>query len=511
VEHADPVTLTRREFLSAGLVGLVPKSTPRLPSGGFVHESQGVGHALRDGTLTPARRANRRAPIVIVGGGIAGLSAAWRLQRRGFTDFVVLELEDQAGGNSRSGSNEVSPYPWAAHYVPVPDARATLVRELFTDLGVLGPDGWDDQHLCFAPRERLFIHGRWQDGLEPHIGPVSRDREQFARFEELMERFRESGAFTIPSSRGLERPGSSRALDGRSMGAWLDEQGLDSPWLRWLVDYACRDDYGALARDVSAWAGVHYFASRPGEEEGPLTWPEGNGWIVTRLANRLGDRLQTGQPVTRVRRAQRGWMVDTPTATWSTAAVIFAAPLWLAPWIVEGWRGPTGVETSPWLVANLTLNRWPRERGLEPAWDNVIFDSPALGYVVATHQSLRTLVPRTVWTYYWALAHQPAPEARRWLLGQSWAPLATRILDDLSRAHPDIRDCVSRLDILRLGHAMPRPTVGFLALAARQRARQGRDGLFFAHSDVTGLPLFEEAQERGVAAADAAVARLGGR
>ncbi|MCU0256489.1 MAG: FAD-dependent oxidoreductase [Vicinamibacterales bacterium] len=505
------MTLSRREFLSAGLVGLVPKSTPRLPAGGFVHESQGVGHALRDGTLVAPGRAARRVPVLIVGGGIAGLSAAWRLQRRGFTDFVLLELEPEAGGNARSGRNDVSAYPWAAHYVPVPDARATLVRELFTDLGVLGDDGWDDRHLCFAPQERLFIHGRWQEGFEPQVGPIGRDRDQFARFDELMARFRESGEFTIPSIRGLERAGPARALDGQSMAAWLDGQGLDSPWLRWLVDYACRDDYGALARDVSAWAGVHYFASRPEAEEGPLTWPEGNGWIVARLTERLGERLLPGQPVTRVAREGTRWQVHTASTTWTADAVIFAAPLWLAPWIVEGWMGATGIETSPWLVANLTLDRWPRERGLEPAWDNVIFDSPALGYVVATHQSLRTFVPRTVWTYYWALAHAPAAKARRWLLEQSWASLATRMLDDLSRAHPDVRDCVSRLDIFRLGHAMPRPTVGFLSLAARQRARAHRDGLYFAHSDVTGLALFEEAQERGVAAADAALARVGGR
>lgn len=505
------MTLSRREFLSAGLVGLIPKSAPRLPQGGFVYESQALGHALRDGRLTGAARTARRVPVLVVGGGIAGLSAAWRLQRRGLTDFVLLEMEAEAGGNARSGRNDVSAYPWAAHYVPVPGERATLVRELFTDLGVLGEDGWDERHLCFAPRERLFIHGRWQDGLEPHVGPTGRDRDQFARFDDMMTRFRASGDFTIPSSSGLDRAGSARQLDSQSMAAWLDGQGLDSPWLRWLVDYACRDDYGALARDVSAWAGVHYFASRPAEDEGPLTWPEGNGWVVARLAQRLGDRVLAGQPVTRVSREGTRWRVDTPSAAWTADAVIFAAPLWLAPWIVEGWTGPTGIETSPWLVANLTLERWPRERGLEPAWDNVIFDSPALGYVVATHQSLRTFVPRTVWTYYWALAHAPAGEARRWLLDQTWASLATRILDDLSRAHPDIRECVSRLDILRLGHAMPRPTVGFLSVAARRRAQASRDGLWFAHSDVSGLALFEEAQERGVAAADAALARVGGR
>ena len=53
------------------------------------------------------------------------------------------------------------------------------------------------------------------------------------------------------------------------------------------MNYCCRDDYGAMAADTSAWAGVHYFASRAPEEKGPLTWPEGNGWI-TRLLQRVG-------------------------------------------------------------------------------------------------------------------------------------------------------------------------------------------------------------------------------
>jgi len=168
-------------------------------------------------------------------------------------------------------------------------------------------------------------------------------------------------------------------------------------------------------------------------------------------------------------------------------------------------------EYSPWLTANLTLDRWPAERGAPVAWDNVIVDSPSLGYVVATHQSLRTHVPQTVWTYYWALADQAPHAARQWLLAQQWDSLATRILDDLSRAHPDIRDCVSRLDICRMGHAMIRPTPGFLSSPARQTLRTGADRIFFAHSDVSGLSLFEEAQHRGVTSAERALALIGGR
>ena len=49
---------------------------------------------------------------------------------------------------------------------------------------------------------------------------------------------------------------------------------------------------------------------------------------------------------------------------------------------------------------------------------------------------------------------------------------------------------------------MVRPTVGAVFSAERQALKQSRDRLVFAHSDVSGLSLFEEAQYRGVTAAD---------
>jgi hypothetical protein len=115
------------------LLGLGRKSGPRI-TGGWVNESAALGHRLRDGAAMPAPRRTVRVPVVIVGGGIAGLSAAWQLERNGFHDYVLLEMEREAGGNSRGGENAVSRYPWAAHYVPVPGPRATLVRELFREL-----------------------------------------------------------------------------------------------------------------------------------------------------------------------------------------------------------------------------------------------------------------------------------------------------------------------------------------------------------------------------------------
>src|SRR5437870_10191091 len=162
-----------------------------------------MGHALRARASVPAPRRTERCPVVIVGGGIAGLSAAWRLRERGFSDFVLLEMNAQPGGNARWGENEITVYPWAAHYVPVPGPKAEYVRELFADLGALKNGQWEERYLAFSPQERLFLYGRWQEGIEPAVGLKQTDRHQFQRLENLFSEFRKRGSFTVPLEIGL--------------------------------------------------------------------------------------------------------------------------------------------------------------------------------------------------------------------------------------------------------------------------------------------------------------------
>jgi glycine/D-amino acid oxidase-like deaminating enzyme len=502
----------RREFLGAiapligapALIGLTRKS-PRAIAGGFVDDGGAAGHGVRDGSARSTAKETRRVPIVIIGGGMAGLCAGWQLRRRGFDDFVVLEMEKRAGGNSRWGENDFTAYPWAAHYVPLPNAETTLVRELFEELGVLRNGKWEERYLCFSPQERLFHHGEWRSGIEPEDALDARGRADFKRFDELIAAERATRRFTIPIEVAVRR---DSPLDRLSMAQWLDAHDFRSPQLRWYVDYACRDDYGAFATGTSAWAGVHYFASRGQEEHGPLTWPEGNGWIARRLIERMGDRVIAGAPVIRIEPQGSRWSVTTADATYLAKAVIHAAPTFLLPYLLPG-AGKPALTYSPWFTANLTLDRLPAEpgRGAPMSWDNVIYGSPSLGYVDATHQSLRTREDRAVWTYYWALAEHSPADGRRLLQRRSWPETTEIILDDLSRAHPDIRDCVSRIDVMRMGHAMVRPVPGFLS-AALEAARLSRPGLYLANSDLSGLSLFEEAQFHGVTAADAALSRL---
>lgn len=547
--------MRRREFLAslaaaglasgvanlAGCSGSAKPPRPQLPPGELLGTSLDLGHRLREPRFPPPAE-TRRVPVAIVGAGIGGLSAGWKLAKAGFTDFLMVELEREAGGNSRAGRNEVSPYPLAAHYLPLPTREATAVRELLAELDVLHGDPraarprYDERYLCATPQERLYRNGWWQDGVLPQLGISAAEQEQYRRFFALMDGFKQRRdgsaaprrAFALPMALSSPAP-DLLALDRISMRDWLLAQGLDSPQLHWYVDYACRDDYGTGAAEVSAWAGIHYFACRNGEAQDAasdtvLTTPGGNQWLVEGLANsvrdRAGDRLLTGALAFRVAQSEGRMRVDLwlpaqqRTLRLEAEQLIWAAPLFLVPHVFVGHDALKAAARrfthAPWLVANLTLSRFPEQRaGVPVAWDNVLHDGPGLGYVVATHQQMRMRPGATVFTYYRALSHITPLQGRSMLLETSREDWAEQILAELERPHPDIRLVTAGLDVFRNGHAMVRPLPGLIWGEARQLFAGDGDHLRFAHADVSGFSLFEEAQYRGVLAAERTLRRLG--
>jgi hypothetical protein len=470
--------------------------------------------------------------VVVAGGGVAGLSAAWRLARGGVGDFVVLELEDDPGGTAASGANGVSAFPWGAHYVPVPTREQRALCELLSETGSIR--GFDaggraipvEEHLCRAPQERVFAGGEWHEGFLDRVHAGTEEGRQLLLFLEAM---RDLGArrgpdgrrwFTIPVAAASTDP-EARALDGISMADWMAREGFDDPRLRWYAEYACRDDFGCLLDRTSAWAGIHYFASRlavPGEEGAEfLTWPEGNGFLVRRLARSAAGRIRTGAVVLSIDPGGdagpalvRWWDAATATLRETEAdRVIAALPRFAARRAVRGLDpAEPGFRTSPWVVANLTLHRRPAERGFPLSWDNVIADSPSLGYVVATHQSDRAGTS-SVWTWYRPYCGPDPAAGRLRLQSASWESLRDEALDDLIPAHPDLPECVDRIDARVWGHAMVRPEPGFLWDGVREAAAHPRGRVHFAAADLGGLPLFEEAQWAGVRAAEEVLAALG--
>jgi len=75
--------------------------------------------------------------------------------QKGFTDFVLLEMNEQPA-ETHAGVKRNTAYPWAAHYVPVPDRKLSMSAELFEDLGVLKNGQWKNAISASLRKERLF-------------------------------------------------------------------------------------------------------------------------------------------------------------------------------------------------------------------------------------------------------------------------------------------------------------------------------------------------------------------
>lgn len=502
--------ITRRHAIAAGaglLAGCEPPPVPEA-TGGFSGAALARGHLLREAREWPAPAVSRRVQVVVAGAGIAGLAAARALRQRRIEDFAVLDLEDAPGGNSRAGEIAGIACPLAAHYLPVPGDDAREVQALLEEMGlrrrVAGRWQYDERALTHAPQERLYIEGAWQEGLLPVAGIGATTRAQYHRFGAEVEALRRGSAFRIP----LRAPGKLAPWDRQTFAAWLDAQGLTDARLRWYLDYCCRDDYGAGITTVSAAAGLHYFAARHGfhapgasdgpEPEGVLTWPEGNAFLARALAAPLEGRFRGGRVVLRIAEHRHGIDVDCWDATherverWQAARCIVALPAWIAARVIE--RPPAallerarGLRLAPWVVANLHLRLPPAEAGGAPlSWDNVVYGTDSLGYVVATHQKLDPAPGPTVLTWYCA----PGEAARAEVLQQPWTHWRDRIVRELSVPHRDLARHLTQVQVGRFGHAMAIPVPGVLS---RLPGPPATSRLRFAHADWAGYSIFEEA------------------
>jgi hypothetical protein len=524
--------LSRRELLATflgapfALAACGESSSARFPEGEIVGQNAELGHSLREGRSFEVPAANwRTVKAAIVGGGIAGLSAAWKLTNQNAHDFVLLELEKDTGGTSRSGIGTPVGYPWGAHYLPVPFQENAELIGLLEETSLIDGRGSDgdiivkEQYLCREPEERVFYKGRWYEGLYLQAGASDDDKRQFAEFQKQVDHWVDwrdaSGkrAFVVPVA-NCSTDAEATSLDRISFAEWLRQNGFTSERLLWYCDYACRDDYGLKLEQTSAWAGLFYFCSRvrkSGEESQPfITFPEGNGRFVNYLSEKVSDKVLRSHMVVSIVPSEKGvdviCLADGELRGFRCEKVIYASPMFTAPYVIRGFNtdapfAANEFQHNAWFVANLFLKDRPRARFAKDfplAWDNVFYESPSLGYVNATHQKGIDYGP-AVWTYYYPMCHEP--EGRTKLFDYSWRELADVCLTDVSRAHPDIYELCERVDIMRWGHAMISPRPGFIWGETRARASKPYRNIHFAHTDLSGIALFEDAFYHGLRAA----------
>ena len=516
-----------------------------------------LAHLLRDQQLNAAPSHEHVCETLILGSGAAALSAAWYLARNGYTNFCIADGFERNGNNAAyaySGSLKMSKAnfseaktnateaplvaPSGAHYLAQPSAESSHIRQMLADLGIIeGYNGagnpiYRDTDLVNAPDERLLINGAWQDGIIPQ--PHDPDtRRFFALIAQLLHARGSDGRkiFAIPivlSSQDAQW----RELDRHTFAQWLAAQGYQSPSLLWYLDYCCRDDYGQGIDQVSAYAGLHYFTARGNEHAPVLTWadglnhlsealrrhaqiqsraqlsdtreltfrqPESHPYIATQIDEQNDHvrvtlrHIRTGD--TRLIRAQN---------------VICAMPLNIAQRIIQspqryGFAADFRLPPSaPWLISNFVLHSFPAEpKRSELAWDNIVYGSRGLGYVVASHQHIHVAKPgHTLFTAYTALNHDSPANVRRQLLAAEPRDLLDIAAQDLLAAYGKrFWQHVAHIGITVRAHAMSAPSAGYLSQPTLLALRQHQSRLHFAHSDLSGYSVFEEAAWWGVEAA----------
>lgn len=522
--------MNRRDFISIA-IGLpaiygVAKYVSYKSQSGFpinVHyRGMADGHLIRDGKLSLQKQAEEiDSDVCVIGSGISGLTCCWKLLTSGYKGKIVLITGCETLGNSADIKIENGYYPTGAHYLPLQNEESKHSREILKFFDVIKEGEfsqtptYNNQHLVFSPMERVLFENEWREGLY-------KKNELSIKFFEFIETFKNKKGsdgkklFSIPLPLSSK---NSQYLDKISFKDWLIQNKYIDDNLWAYLDYCCRDDYGTNIATTSAWAGIHYFAGRTGKcsnmpSETILTWKNGNAFLAKKLFNYIQDKI------TVIEGSAYHFDYDTKNISVgnlksgkfykvNTKNTVFATPLNIINHISNKPLLDNKIipDHCVWMVSNFLFNELPRElvKGIGLAYDNVVFPSDNLGYVFSDNQSMELSRDKKVLTTYTCLSNIKMSDSRKKLLSMNKQELLDLSMKDLITSYgKSVHLLIDSVDINIRGHAMPYPNVGFLERNQSIQTMANslkKDRIFFAHSDLSGISIFEEATWWGYQAA----------
>lgn len=266
-ERRERAGWTRRQFLSttavaaAGLaVGCNPRSFKRVGAKGD-------------------------RPVLIVGAGVAGLTAAYRLYQAGVA-VRVIEGQNRVGGRMFSLAG-LAPGQVCELGGELIDSSHVHLRRLAGELGLALDDfAADDPKLA---ADLWFFDGKRRT-----------EREVVAAFKPLAAAMAKSWESVTGDSFDYRNPNGAEAIDRMSIADWLDRAGCTG-WFRRLLDVGYVTEFGLETAEQSAWnllTLIDYETPDPfalfGESDERFHIRGGNDQVPKRLAAALGERVETG-------------------------------------------------------------------------------------------------------------------------------------------------------------------------------------------------------------------------
>jgi hypothetical protein len=537
---------TRRRFLGGmALLGLTPVYSrvaaalpPFTPEKRWTGDDFDEGHRIMRNAQALVRNTKdweRHAgtyDAIIVGGGISGLTVAYKLRER---NILLLEREPQTGGVSKSDNWNGIEYSLGAAYVIDPDPESEDPRErenyeLLHELGLRdakeeidtekgkGKDrrlAGDLNHCVFTnralvPEEAVYSHQNveffkhvLEEGPYPNIPPTN---------PELVQKLD-----SVSFRQFIRDPKLQQEIYGKQLGA-ITPAGSEA------IEYYFWGAFGCNSWETSAYHGLNFFAAEFGRI---LVFPGGNAFVARRLDERIRQRkpdiIQTGHWVLSIEpeKEKGGYSVlayrDNKIHHYRAKAVVFSAPLFLARKMVPGLpdeqqRVIESLDYRSFVVANVLLRRrmdqiFAKEEAFARSYELTrVHDVDVTRYqpdVLSTEKVFSDVVVGdfAVWrhsTHAVLTVYRPYPysygrDRLRFLTYDAVEAEVRRAVLEGFAQHGLRESDIEGIRLSRWGHPMIIPRPGQLADGIMRKATQAPPGLFFAHTDIQGAPAFENA------------------
>jgi oxygen-dependent protoporphyrinogen oxidase len=360
----------------------------------------------------PSRFPLPQERAIVVGAGIAGMTAAYRLRQRGF-DVTVLEATDYIGGKMSSLQVDGFTLNRGATLLPT---SYTEVKSLITELGLMDQIS-EFPAVIAIPREgqvhRLRVPGVGAavDGLTTKlISPKSKLKLGRLAMD----------AFRVRKALSYSDVGKLATIDTETIGEYAGRQ-LNREILEYVIDPITRGLYMTDADPLSV-AEVFFSASKV-LGSGFMRYPGGIHFLNMALAERVRD-VRTGAAVRSVERDDAGvtitWDQGGREQTERVAGCVIATPGHVLPSIYPQLdaRQRDILTDEIRYVSCIVIHHALHTRPADPATVMSIprGEDDGLGIIVFGHQNSTTAVP-----------------AEKGLVSSYW-------MDSYSVANADLRD-----------------------------------------------------------------------